>query len=189
VTKTAIVDIDNTLWHFCDAFYIELAKLNKKFPTPDAWTNWDIWEGYCTEQEFYGAVNNIHAKQDSDNFQPYPEAKGFLSALKQNGYHITIASHRSPEYMTQTEGWLKRHGLLYDEIHLSFHKMDLINSATTVVVDDSPNVLETAVRHNVMATGLLFPWNHAYRNNGFRLCHSLLEILDCIVTYRTKGNS
>src|SRR5512135_3418678 len=167
MSKTAIIDIDNTLWQFCDAFYEELRKLNNNFPTPENWTRWDIWEGYCTEQDFYKAVNTIHQNQDSDNHQPYPEAKGFLSALKGNDYHITIASHRSPESLNQTERWLKKHGLLYDEIHLSFHKTTLINNKTTVVVDDSPDVLEHAVQHNVMATGLLFPWNYAYRNNGF----------------------
>jgi hypothetical protein len=26
--KKAIVDIDNTLWHFCDALYEELRKIN-----------------------------------------------------------------------------------------------------------------------------------------------------------------
>ena len=179
--KKAIIDIDNTLWHFCGASFEELRKINKDFPTPENWTDWNIWDGYCTEIEFYGAVNAIHLKQDSDNYQPYPEAKGFLSTLKQNGYHITIASHRSPEFMTQTERWLRKHGLFYNEIHLSFHKTSLINSKTTVVVDDSPSVLEQAVQHNVMATGLLFPWNNIYSNNGFRLCSNLDEILDGIL--------
>jgi len=55
-------------------------------------------EGYCSKHDFYGAVNAIHQRQDSDDFQPYSEAKGFLSTLKQHGYHITIASHRSPEF-------------------------------------------------------------------------------------------
>ena len=182
MNKTAIVDIDNTLWQFCDAFFEELRKINKDFPTPERWIDWNIWEGYCTEQEFYRAVYAIHLKQDSDNYQPYPEAKDFLSALKQNGYHITIASHRSPEFMTQTERWLRKHVLLYDAIHLSFHKTNLINSKTTVVVDDSPSVLEQAVQHNVMATGLLFPWNNIYRNNGFRLCSNLNKILDGILS-------
>jgi len=31
VSKTAIIDIDNTLWQFCDAFYEELKKVNENF--------------------------------------------------------------------------------------------------------------------------------------------------------------
>jgi FMN phosphatase YigB (HAD superfamily) len=122
MNKTAIVDIDNTLWQFSDVFYEKLAKISEDFPTPDNWTHWwSIWQGYCTEQDFYDAVNSIHVKQDSDHYQPHPEAKGFLFGLKQNGYHITIASHRSPEYMNQTERWLKKHGLLYDDQSQTAH--------------------------------------------------------------------
>jgi len=181
MNKKAFIDIDNTLWQFCDVFFEELKKINKDFPTQEKWTHSNIWEGFCTEQQFYDAVTAIHLMQDSDEFQPYPEAKGFLAALKQHGYHITIASHRSPEVLPQTERWLRKHGLVYDEIHLSYHKTQLINRETTVVVDDSPTVLERALIHGAMATGLLFPWNEAFRNNGFRLCHNLNEILEGIL--------
>jgi hypothetical protein len=64
-----------------------MRKINKDFPTIDRWTNWDMWERYCSQGEFFSAVKNA-IRQDSDEFQPYPEAKGFLSTLKQNGYHI-----------------------------------------------------------------------------------------------------
>jgi hypothetical protein len=179
--KTAIIDIDNTLWQFCDVFFQELRKLNQDFPTVENWGNWDIWKGYCSKHDFYKAVNAIHLRQDSDEFEPYPEAQGFLKTLKRHGYHMTIASYRSPEFMTQTERWLNKHGLVYDDIHLSYHKTQLINSKTTVVVDDSPDVLKRAVQYNVMATGLLFPWNHAYRDNGFRLFNNLDDILIHII--------
>ena len=113
VNKKAIVDIDNTLWHFCDALYEELRKINRRFPTPDSWTHWDLWEGYCTEGDSYSAVNAIHLNQHNDNYLPYPEAQDFLIGLKDNGYHITIASHRSPDYRRQTELWLEKHGLVH----------------------------------------------------------------------------
>ncbi len=179
--KKAIIDIDNTLWQFCDAFYEELIKVNANFPTPDFWTRWDIWEGYCSEDDFNRAINTIHANQDSERYQPYAEARGFLLTLKQNGYHITIASHRSPDYRKQTEKWLKRHGLFYDYLHLSNNKTDLFSTLTDVVVDDSPLVLEKAVERGAFASGLLFPWNKACSGNGFRLCRNLNEILDGIL--------
>ncbi len=179
--KTAIIDIDNTLWQFCDAFYEELIKVNANFPTTDNWTRWDIWEGYCSEDDFNRAINNIHANQDSERYKPYTEARGFLLALRQNGYHITIASHRSPDYRRPTEKWLSRHALVYDELHLSHHKTDLISTYIDIVVDDSPQVLEKAVENGAWASGLLFPWNKAYSGNGFRLCRNLSEILDGIL--------
>lgn len=179
--KNAIVDIDNTLWHFCDALYDELRKVNEHFPSQDQWTHWDLWEGYCSKDDFWGAINAIQSNQDSDRYQPYTEAKGFLSTLKENGYHITIASHRSPDYRKQTERWLEKHGLVYDVLHLSFHKTKLFDMFTNVVVDDSPNVLERAVESGAMATGLLFPWNRAYSDNGFRLFGNLDDVLSHIL--------
>jgi hypothetical protein len=51
-----------------------------------------------------------------------------------------------------------------------------------VVVDDSPHVLEKAVNKGVMATGLLFPWNRDYADNGFLLFNSLNKILEHILS-------
>jgi hypothetical protein len=119
--------------------------------------------------------------QHCDNHLPYPEAKDFLINIKENGYHITIASHRSPDYRKQTEKWLGKHGLVYDELHLSFQKTQLFTESTDVVVDDSPKVLEKAVENGVMALGLLFPWNREYADNGFMLFNNLNEILEHIL--------
>jgi hypothetical protein len=179
--KRAIIDIDNTLWHFCDALHEELRKINANFPAPDNWTDWDMWRGYCSADEFMGAVNAIHFGQDSDRYLPYPEAENFLSALRENGYHITIASHRSPDCRIQTGKWLDRYGLQYDELHLSFEKTVLFDTSPDVVVDDAPPVLEKAMQKGVAATGLLFPWNRACAGNGFRLFESLNEILGYIL--------
>lgn len=181
MSKAAIIDIDNTLWQFCDALYEELKRVNKDFPMPDQWIHWDLWEGYCTKDDFFTAINIIHSNQDSDRYQPYPEASGFLSCLKQNGYHITIASHRSPDYRTQTERWLERNGLVYDDLHLSDHKTTLFSALTDVVVDDHPGVLEKAVESGARAAGLLFPWNKAYSNNGFKLFSNLNDVLTHIL--------
>ena len=147
MSKTAIVDIDNTLWQFCDVLYEDLRKVNKNFPSPEHWTHWDLWEGYCTKDEFFGAINAIHSKQDSDGYLPYPDARDFLSSLRENGYHITIASHRSPDYRKQTEKWLERHRLVHDDLHLSYQKTRLFDMFTSVVVDDAPQVLEKAVEN------------------------------------------
>ena len=181
MSKTAVVDIDNTLWQFCDALYEKLRKVNNNFPAPDRWTHWELWEGYCTRDDFFRAINTIHSDQDNERYLPYPEAKGFLSGLRENGYHIIIASHRLPDYRKQTERWLEKHGLVYDELHLSFQKTRLFDMFTNVVVDDSPQVLEKAVASGAMGTGLSFPWNEAYTNNGFRFFKNLDEVLSHIL--------
>jgi len=40
MNKTVIIDIDNTLWQFCDAFYEELKKVNYNFRPQEYWTDW-----------------------------------------------------------------------------------------------------------------------------------------------------
>lgn len=177
--KTAIIDIDNTLWQFCDAFYEELRKVNSAFPAVEQWTTWNFFEPYCTEEEFMAAVDAVHSRQDSEEYRPYPEAKGFLRSLKDQGYHVVIASHRREEMHGPTERWLRKHELRYDELHLSFDKTVLFEGAA-VVVDDAPHTLEKAVAHKAVGAGLLFPWNKAYAGNGFGLFKDLNEVREYI---------
>lgn len=178
--KTAIIDIDNTLWQFSDAFYLELKKVNENFPPPERWCAYDLWEGYCSVEDFVAAINRIHHQQDSDLHQPYPEARGFLTALKEKGFHLIIASHRTPETIEPTQRWLLKHGLPYDELHLSLDKTVLFPQAA-IVVDDSPLTLEKAIEKGALGAGLSFPWNRAYPSNGFRLFQNLPDILHYIL--------
>jgi deoxypyrimidine-specific 5' nucleotidase type C protein (NT5C) len=173
--KTAVIDIDNTLWQFCDAFYAELRKLNPQFPPIDQWTHFDIWDPYCSKEEFMAAINSIHVDQDNDCYRPYPDARDFLLSLRNHGFRIIIASHRMAETRQPTERWLARHALPYDELHLSFDKTVLFDRAA-VVVDDAPATLERAVARGVKSAGLLFPWNRAYANNGFGLFPDLKAV-------------
>ncbi len=179
INKTAVIDIDNTLWQFCDAFAEELRKISPAFPPIEEWTTWNFFVPHCTEEQFMAAVDAVHARQDSDEHQPYPEAKGFLRSLKKQGYHVIIASHRRAEMQGPTERWLKKHELQYDDLHLSFDKSVLFKDAA-VVVDDAPHTLEKAVASRAIGAGLLFPWNKAYAGNGFGLFNNLNEVMDYI---------
>lgn len=183
--ETAVVDIDNTLWQFCDAFYHELRKVNSAIPPVGQWTNGDFWMPYCTEKQFMDAINTIHYGQDSDRYKPYPESRAFLQTLKEQGYHVIIASHRLAEMLKPTERWLAKHELPYDELHLSFDKTVLFGNAS-VVVDDAPQTLEKAVASKAIGAGLLFPWNKAYAGNEFGLCRDLPEVLAYVMKKRQR---
>jgi hypothetical protein len=177
---TAIIDIDNTLWQFCDAFFEELKKINPAFPPPEKWTTWEFFVPFCTEGQFLSAVDAVHAQQDSDRYRPYSEAKGFLRTLKEEGFRLVIASHRRGEMRGPTERWLRKHELAFDELHLSFDKTVLFGEAA-VVVDDSPQTLEKAVASRAIGAGLLFPWNRDYAGNGFGLFRDLNEVLKYVL--------
>ena len=157
-----------------------MKKINNDFPTIDKWITSNIWEGYCSEEDFFAAINSIHHNQDSDAYKPYPESQGFLSSLKEQGYHIIVASHRVPEMREHTERWLTRHNLPHDELHISLNKTVLFPTAD-VVVDDSAPTLKKAIESGALAAGLLFSWNRAYTGNGFGLFHNLNEVLEYIL--------
>jgi hypothetical protein len=179
--KKAVIDIDNTLWHFCDALYGQLKAISPAVPAPDHWVNWDFWMHYCSEDEFWAAINRIHLNQDDDAYMPYDEAGEFLGTLKDHDFHIVIASHRTSESFIQTKRWLRKHDLIFDELHCSPDKTLLFDEFCHIVVDDSPFVLERAVEKGVMASGLMFPWNRNKSNNGYKLFNTLNEVLGHIL--------
>ncbi len=172
ISKAILVDIDNTLWDFATVLYEKLRQLNHAVPPPEDWHCWDFWKGYMDASEFYRVVNEIHSRQEE--FGIYPDAPEFLRNLKEFGYHITIASHRSEDNMVPTLKWLNRHNLVFDDLHLSYDKTILFPRCLAVV-DDSPHVLSKAVEKNLVATGLEFPWN---RGNGFTLHRDLFHVFN-----------
>lgn len=169
-TKIAVIDIDNTLWDFASVLYEEIFKINPFIPTPDNWHCWDFWKDYLRAEDFYLIINRIHLKQDT--FGVFPDAEDFLNYFKKNGYKLIIASHREHASKTATINWLIGHNLPFDELHLSNDKTVLFPYCS-IVIDDSPHVLEKALKLNITATGLEFAWN---RSNGFRLFNNLKEI-------------
>jgi hypothetical protein len=179
--KKVVIDIDNTLWHFCDALYERLKEINRTMPSPADWVHWDFWESYCSQEEFFRAIEEIHLNQDDEKHLPYPEAGNFLKTMKQQDFHIIIASHRNPGSIEQTRRWLLTHHLIFDEIHLSYDKTVLIDTTCHAVVDDAPHILEAAADRGVTAAGLRFPWNRNGNNNGYKLCEDLHEVLEYIL--------
>jgi hypothetical protein len=179
--KKAVIDIDNTLWHFCDVLYERLKGINGAIPAPDGWIEWEFWEKYCSKEKFLRAIDDIHLNQDDNEHLPYPEARDFLAILRKNDFYLIVASHRTPESREQTQRWLAKHDLVFDELHLSRDKTVLFEDDCHVVVDDAPYVLEKAAEKGIVASGLMFPWNKNGSNNGYRLFNSLTEILEYIL--------
>jgi hypothetical protein len=64
---------------------------------------------------------------------------------------------------------------------LSYDKTVLIDDSCHAVVDDAPHILEKAAERRVTAAGLMFPWNRDSKNNGYKLCMNLEEILRHII--------
>lgn len=175
------VDIDNTLWDFAAVLWVKLKDAIPDLPPPSVWHSWDFWKTYMAENEFYRAVKEIHTTQDRVG-APYPEAKAFLTRLKATGHHVIVASHRDEEAREVTRRWFAIHSLPYDDLHLSWDKTVLFKEVGAVV-DDSPPVLEAALRQGIKATGLECPWNKAL--TGLVLHKSLRGVM-CELTALPK---
>jgi hypothetical protein len=169
-----IVDIDNTLWDFASVFEVKLKEEIPDIPPCNEW-KWDFYKEYITEEELYRIVNDIHIIQHL--FEPFPSARWFLDSLFKNGYDIVIASHRHEDSRGVTERFLIKHGLRYNELHLSYNKAILFDSSNAIV-DDSPHLLDEAQQKGLICTGLSYSWN---RNTGHTLFQSLEEVLEFIL--------
>jgi hypothetical protein len=166
-----IVDIDNTLWYLAPELWEELKKVNPQMPPPDQWGTRASLEKYMPLKEFFRVLKIIHMRQET--YPPFPESQYFLNALKERGFYIVIASHRSQDSYGPTVNWLKKHQLLFDEVHLSYDKSVLF-SGSLVLVDDSPINLDKAVEAGLLGTGLIYPWNE---KSGHPLFKNLIKVL------------
>jgi hypothetical protein len=83
--KKAIIDIDNSLYHFCDHLFERLQKLNAVMRPPNDWIAWDFRENYCSKEQFLGAIKDIHLNQDDDkrtiSMFRYPAAFAAVSSI------------------------------------------------------------------------------------------------------------
>ena len=171
--KKIIVDIDNTLWDLAPVLYEHLKRVAPALPPPARWEEWNFLAGYAEDKDLYKTLRDIHSVQD--RFGVYPDAAQFLANLKNDGLYIIIASHREKGTMDATLRWLKKHGLLFDEVHLSNDKTVLFDDCWAVV-DDSPLTLEKAEQAGIIRTGLRNPWNE-------KEDHPLFDCLDDIYAY------
>ena len=120
------------------------------------WNKWNFWEGYAPEMTLYKVIRDIHLRQD--HFGVYPDAKQFLTSLREKGFYIVIASHREKGTIHAAKRWLKKHELPFDEVHLSYDKSVLFSDAWAIV-DDSPVTLDKALKVGIVRAGLRNPWN------------------------------
>jgi hypothetical protein len=178
-----IIDIDNTLWDLSPELWNHLCKINPDMPPPSQWNRWESWEGHIPLKDLMRALRTIHMNQE--RYPPYPESRYFLNALKERDFHIIIASHRHKETLDPTVRWLNKHGLVFDEVHLSYDKSVLFDHSAGIV-DDNPRVLEKAEQAGIVRAGLLNPWNEDTHHPLFKNLIEILEFLDAKFGYVAK---
>jgi hypothetical protein len=169
-----IVDIDNTLWALAPVLYERLREVSPDILPMDRWGAWEFWEKDMDKKVFYRVLREIHMAQE--DFPPYSDAGQFLISLRERGFSIVIASHREQGAYGSTVRWLRKYGLVFDEVHVVNDKSQLFGGVFGIV-DDSPITLEKAKKAGIVTTGLIFPWNEGL---GYRLFGTLPEVLTYI---------
>jgi hypothetical protein len=107
-------------------------------------------------------------------------AEVFLSALREMGFYIIVASHRRQDAFGPTARWLEKNHLVHDELHLSTDKTVLFTDCWGVV-DDNPDILAKAKDAGIVRAGLRNPWNEGWG-------HPLFDDLNQVLTYlRTQA--
>jgi len=156
--KKAIIDIDDTLWNFGDAWYEELKKIGIKTQNPKTWTTWSygIEKGFLTIDILKETARNVHLKQHEQEI--YESAAELAFFLKKHKYEIIIASHRCETTTQSTQKWLYKHDIYFDSVVLCNDKTVLLNG-NGIVIDDMPKVLEKGIEQNMECFGLKFPYN------------------------------
>jgi FMN phosphatase YigB (HAD superfamily) len=173
--KKIIIDIDNTLWDFAPVLYERMSEASPDLPPSSEWREWDFWRSYLKPKTVYKIIDSIQMEQEI--FQPFADAAEFLSGLKQKAFYIIIASHRRPAALDPTERWLRNHGLVYDEIHLSYDKTVLFDTCWGIV-DDSPETLDLARGAGIVRAGLRSPWNDGQDHPLFDNLGQISEYLE-----------
>ena len=171
--RKIIIDIDDTLWDFISVFYKRMEKAYPDIDIPADWHELLFWMRHASPETLPNAVSIMRNIHREDQFSPFPEAKYFLTSLKDRGFHITIASHRDQEASDATTKWLVQNDLIFDDLHLSKDKTVLFDNCWAVV-DDSPIILRKAQKAGVIGVGLKTLWNE---KEDCLLFNDLLEIL------------
>jgi len=171
--KIALVDVDSTLWDFTGELRRRMEiELKKKIPK-----EFDSWEHPISFFEkpgnAYHMFNEIHEEQHT--FKPFRFAEYVLKDLVKLGYYILIASNRIPRTEPQLRTWLACNNLPYDEIYCDLDKRTLFYSRDIdLVIDDSPQVLEEALKYDIKTLALTYKYNKQIR--GIKKFNDLKEM-------------
>lgn len=171
--RKIIIDIDDTLWDFISVFYKRMKGAYPDVVIPTDWRELLFWMRHASPETLPNAVSIMRSIHMEDQSSPFPEAKYFLTSLKDRGFHITIASHRDQEASDATTKWLVQNNLIFDDLHLSKVKTVLFNDCWAVV-DDSPMILRKAQKAGIIGVGLKTQWNE---QEDCLLFNDLMEIL------------
>ena len=170
----AVVDVDEILWGFNDALRACAVSHGYHFPTMKECTHWGAIYDFIPKREAIELFDEVHEHQC--DYAPFPYAREFLWFMRKH-FYVIIASHRNTDHKPQLREWLRKNGMAYDKIDVSFDKTRLFSDRMVkVVVDDRDETLRIAMDAGITAVGLRRPWNENSKDRKYLLFETLPEI-------------
>lgn len=185
--KTAIIDVDDTLFNLRDPMCEALNAYTGKNIHHTEWDSYDLHGKYgLSLDEFFYALT-LH--QALENSKPEPECKNFLRTLKPV-YSTVLLTARGwhPYGGAITKGVLLTHGigwLFIECLNLGECKADHIKNYygdVGLFVEDNPKHFDSVLKQGLSEKCFLIerPWNADYRNKNPDLANMFVKSLDDI---------
>lgn len=170
--------VSGQLQHTNDYFGLKLTKKDLK--------KYYMHENLAITAEEMNPVNAMVTTPESYLNRPLIlEGLTAFNFIKRTGAKIDIVTSRDEKVRNLTESWLKKHGILYDNLHMTCHK-DKASLAKDLgldyFVEDHPGYAANIAANGIQVFIPKLPWNDgkvvhpkARYING---CSELLELID-----------
>ena len=159
------IDIDSTLHHYWPIFAELISERFGVSPVYEEQVEWGV-TGLRRDQ-VKEVVRQTHADERILACDPYPGAVEVVTNWRRRGHYIQVASHRAPTAARATRTWLRKIGLEYNELHLSYDKVThAVATGSGLLIDDSPVVLRSALDRGMCAAAIVHPWNRSMVQAG-----------------------
>lgn len=177
--KTALVDVDSTLWDFTGEM---VQRMRQRFPDKDIPNDFNTWDEpmsfFDNPSDAHKLFEEIHRHQHS--FGVFDCAKFIIDDLRRMNYHILIASNRQNYTKISLMQWLHTHELKYDEIFCELNKNVLFEERDIdLVIDDAPYVQNEALKRDIPVLTLYYKYNKGI--GGTKKFRNLLDMHKYIV--------
>ena len=179
----AVLDLDDTLINTREAMYqCVRAEYGRDFVS-----HWSSWEKFKFEEntaiDVHELIELTTEKRTFDAIEPHPHAAFYTEDLIRRGFHVIILTAREgfvPDPYDTTARYLCRHGIDYDELLISAHGDNKMNSLTKYdridfTIDDQVKNCEHFEESGKIDHIFLHALPHNKLCNRYRRLHSLYQ--------------
>ena len=154
------VDIDNVLAEAEPEVQRIFQELTGRSWPADVYASAGGLDGSALDRHLVEKIFDYFHNRSIPILRAQPGGKMALEWLQQH-YRIVIITARHPESRPQTQEWLERHKIPFDELHFSGDKTDVAEHIT-LAVDDHPEHVRGYSSQGIPVFLMDQPWNQNF---------------------------